>query len=47
MPLEPIGIGSREKEKEFREPGEKPKGDSESNTPVSSVPSTPVKGWLA
>lgn len=42
MPLEPIGIGSREKD--YKETGEKPRPDSESNTPVSSVPSTPVKG---
>ncbi|KAK7086335.1 Phospholipase ddhd1 [Halocaridina rubra] len=40
MPLEPLII-SREKEKEG---GEKSRGDSEGNTPVSSVPSTPVKG---
>ncbi|XP_068231077.1 phospholipase DDHD1-like [Palaemon carinicauda] len=37
MPLEPIFI-PREKD------GERGKPDSESNTPVSSVPSTPVKG---
>lgn len=37
MPLEPL-IVPREKD------GEKGKPDSESNTPVSSVPSTPVKG---
>lgn len=47
MPLEPIGVGSKDKEKEGKEAGEKPRAESESNTPVSSVPSTPVKGWLS
>ncbi|XP_045109954.1 phospholipase DDHD1-like isoform X2 [Portunus trituberculatus] len=44
MPLEPIGIAGRDKEKEGKEAGDKSRADSECNTPVSSVPSTPVKG---
>lgn len=44
IPLEPIGIANRDKEKECKEAGDKLRADSENNTPVSSVPSTPVKG---